>query len=179
RNVCADHAVTLSRGAARYGYHSAAATAEVVSVPVAAATTRTRWPASARRTALVSPTMPAPSTVTSMPGHPAAGAPGRQPIDRGPAGTSGGPGTPGGIAARAPYRDNGYLLIDSLDCLRARSLNFLNRFAARPPGDPMYSVRRLVVALAALLLSIGGLVVAALPPSAATGLTPPFSSENR
>jgi chitinase len=43
----------------------------------------------------------------------------------------------------------------------------------------MYSMRRLLLILAAMLLSLGGLVVASLPAHAATGLTAAFSSENR
>jgi chitinase len=43
----------------------------------------------------------------------------------------------------------------------------------------MHSSRRLLVAVAALLLALGGITVIALPASAATGLTASFSAENR
>ena len=60
----ADQAVTRSCGSARYGYQSAAATADVVSSGRSRATTSTRCPASSSRTAQDSPTTPAPTTIT-------------------------------------------------------------------------------------------------------------------
>src|SRR5262245_17288910 len=55
-----DQPRTSASGYARYGYQTAAATAETVRGGGSAASTRTRAPASARRRAQVSPLTPAP-----------------------------------------------------------------------------------------------------------------------
>src|SRR4051794_41657365 len=59
-NPRADQAATRSRGNARYGYQSAAATDEVVAGGASRATTSAGTPASRRRIAAVSPTLPRP-----------------------------------------------------------------------------------------------------------------------
>ena len=64
--------MTRSAGSARYGYQSAAATAEVVSGGASRATTSASMPASRRRTAAVSPTTPAPTTTALTPPAPRA-----------------------------------------------------------------------------------------------------------
>ena len=53
-------------GSIRYGHHSAPATAEVVRSTGSRVHTRTRTPRSARTTAVVSPTTPPPTTMTSL-----------------------------------------------------------------------------------------------------------------
>ncbi len=60
----ADQAVTRSSGSALYGYQSAAATTDVVSSGRSRASTSTRYPASASRTAQLKPVTPAPTTTT-------------------------------------------------------------------------------------------------------------------
>ena len=67
----ADQAVTRSSGSARYGYHSAAATTDVVSSGRSRASTSTRYPAWASRTAQLSPVTPAPTNDSGWhPAHP-------------------------------------------------------------------------------------------------------------
>ena len=75
--VAADQRVTASSGSARYGYQSAAATAEVVSCTASRLHTSTAWPARTSRCAQVSPMTPAPTTTTRTTVDPAARPPAR------------------------------------------------------------------------------------------------------
>jgi hypothetical protein len=63
------HGRASAFGSMRYGHHSAPATAEVVCSAGSRVHTRTRLPASASTTAVVRPTTPLPTTITSsLPG---------------------------------------------------------------------------------------------------------------
>lgn len=66
RNEASAHAPASASGSIRYGHHSAPATAEVVAVTSSRDQTRTRSPRSARVTAVVRPTIPPPTTITSL-----------------------------------------------------------------------------------------------------------------